>query len=249
MLEKIRGIVLRTVKYGDNGLIVDMFTEQYGRRSFATTQVKGRRGSTGNVFWRPLAMLEFEADIRNGANKLPRPKDVRIYRTNTELTFQPVKSALAMFLTEFLCHALRTESEDRTLYAYLEASFRWLDAAEAHYANFHLVFLMRLSRFLGVFPNLEPFDTTPVPHRNTYYFDLAAGCFCKSQPLHPHFLPPGDAQVLPVLFRMNYDTMHVFRMSRQDRWRILEVLNDYYRLHLPGFPELKSIEILREVFD
>ncbi len=241
MQEKIRGIVLRTVKYGDNGLIIDMFTERHGRRSFVTSIAHGRR-NTGNALWRPLAMLEFEADLRQSGSKLPRPKDARIYYNNVELTFHPVKSTLAMFLTEFLCHALKGESEERTLYAYLEHSFRWLDASENNYANFHLVFLMRLTRFLGIFPNLE--SDSPLN-----YFDLTAGCFCKSQPMHSHFLPPADAIQLLSLFRMNYDNMRCFRMSRHDRWRILEVLNDYYRLHIPGFPEVKSLEILREVFN
>ncbi len=242
MQQKIRGIVLRTVKYGDNGLIVDMFTEQYGRRSFATTVTHGRRGGSGNALWRPLAMLEFEADVRQSGSKLPRPKDVRAYYNNVDLTFHPVKSTLVLFLTEFLSHALKGESEERTLYAYLEHSFRWLDMCENDYANFHLVFLMRLTRFLGIYPNLE--SDSPLD-----YFDLTAGGFCKSQPLHAHFLPPTDARQLHSLFRMNYDTMHVFRMSRHDRWRILEVLTDYYRLHIPAFPELKSLDILREIFD
>lgn len=54
--------------------------------------------------------------------------------------------------------------------------------------------------------------------------------------------------MLPVLFRMNYPTMHLFRLSRRERQRILHVLNEYYRLHVPGFPELKSLEILQELF-
>ncbi len=241
MQEKIRGIVLRTVKYNDSGLIIDMFTERHGRRSFATTITRGKRGG-GTVLWRPLNMLEFEADIRQSESKLPRPKDVRIYHNNTELTFHPIKSTLSLFLCEFLTHVLRGESEEQALYAYLEHSFQWLDASETDYVNFHLVFLMRLTRFLGIYPNVD----SGLP---TDYFDLTAGCFTKSQPMHVHFLPPTDARHLHALLRMKYDTMSHFRMSRHERSRILEVINDYYRLHIPAFPEIKSLDILREIFD
>lgn len=48
---------------------------------------------------------------------------------------------------------------------------------------------------------------------------------------------------------MNYDSMRFFAMNRQERMRYVEVLNDYYRLHIPDFPELKSLDVLKEVFD
>lgn len=241
MQENIRGIVLRTVKYGDTGLIVDMFTEQYGRRSFATKIVRGRRTMSFGVVWSPLAMVEFVADIRpNG--KLPAPKDVRLYYNNVGLMFSPVKSSIVLFLSEFLTYALKDEVANAALYAYLESSIMWLDVSEEPFSNFHLVFLLRLTRFLGIYPNVD--GCLPLS-----CFDLVAGCFTKSQPCHPNFLRPSEASLLPLLLRMNYDTMHLFRMSRADRWRILEVLNDYYRLHVPNFPELKSLDVLREVFD
>ena len=51
-----------------------------------------------------------------------------------------------------------------------------------------------------------------------------------------------------MLMRMNYETMHLFAMSRTERNRCLEIILRYYRLHLPGFPELKSPDVLRELF-
>lgn len=240
MQEKIRGIVLRTVKYGDNGLIVDMFTLQYGRRSFATKVAKGRRTASNASLWNPLAMVEFDADIRpNG--KLPAPKDVRLYHNNLRTLLSPVKSTLTLFLAEFLTHALKSETENDALYSYLEVSLQWLNNAEKDYTNFHLVFLMRLTRFLGIYPNLD--SASPLD-----FFDMESGCYCKARPYHPNYLNSADAIRIPMLFRMNYDTMHLFRMSRTERWSILTTLNTYYRLHIPGFPELKSLDVLHEVF-
>lgn len=241
MLQKIRGIVLRTVKYGDTSLIVDMFTDTHGRMSFITKVGHAKRSVRTMSLWQPLAMLEFEADIRHGSTRLPRPSDVRQYYSYSDLPYSPVKSSLCIFLAEFLNAALREEKANEPLYLYLQSSFQWLDiAAEmAAVANFHLVFLMHLSRFIGVYPNMEDHGK---------YFDLLAGTFTYIQPSHSHYLKPDEAHYLPVLFRMNYSTMHLFHFSRAARLRILAVLNTYYRLHVPQFPELKSLEVLHELF-
>ncbi|MBR6197630.1 MAG: DNA repair protein RecO C-terminal domain-containing protein [Bacteroidaceae bacterium] len=242
MQENVRCLVLRTVKYGDNSIIVDTFTESRGRMSFVTPFARGRRSSA--AFWAQLSQVEFQADIRP-QGKLAKPQDVRFYYNYMDLPFSPLKSSIAMFVGEFLCAALRSEGENRPLYKYVETSLRWLDVADTKnqssgVANFHLVFLMHLSRFLGIYPNLE--------NCHCPYFDLVAGEYCERQPTHSHFLRDEEARVLPLLFRMDYGTMHVYRFNRQQRQRCLEVLLDYYRIHIPQFPQLKSLEVLAELF-
>lgn len=284
MQETLRGIVLRTVRYGDTSLIVDLFTESHGRMSFMASTLRAKRSVRSVSFWQPLSMVEFSAELLPNGGKLPRPSDVRTYYNYIDLPFSPIKSTLALFLAEFLSAALREEKENTPLYRYIESSLQWLDLADspASIANFHLAFLMHLSRFIGIYPNLDvsgnlnpnpnlnlnlnpplsavnsPLSTvhcqlstlhSPLSTVNSQlYFDLLAGTYCDRQPSHAHFLRNEEARVLPVLFRMNYPTMHLFRLSRRERQRILHVLNEYYRLHVPGFPELKSLEILQELF-
>ena len=281
MQETLRGIVLRIVKYGDTSMIVDLFTEGRGRQSFMASTARVKRNVRSKSFWQPLSMVEFSAEMRP-VGGMPRPADVRTYYNYTDLPFSPVKSTLALFLAEFLSAALREEKENQPLYRYIESSLQWLDLAEdsAALANFHLTFLMHLSRFIGIYPNLDINVVTPnsslsalhskpsalnpklsalnsqpstlnsqrSPLTSQPYFDLLAGSYCDRQPLHAHFLRNEEARVLPTLFRMDYSTMHLFRFSRQQRQRILHVLNEYYRLHVPGFPELKSLEVLQELY-
>ena len=278
MQETLRGIVLRTVKYGDTSIIVDLFTESHGRMSFMASISRAKRSVRSVSFWQPLSMVEFSAELLPNGGKLPRPSDVRTYYNYIDLPFSPIKSTLALFLAEFLSAALREEKENTPLYRYIESSLQWLDLADspASIANFHLAFLMHLSRFIGIYPNLDvsgnlnlnpnsPLSAVHSPLSTVHfqlstvnsqlstvnsqlYFDLLAGTYCDRQPSHAHFLRNEEARVLPVLFRMNYPTMHLFRLSRRERQRILHVLNEYYRLHVPGFPELKSLEILQELF-
>ncbi len=242
MHETLKGIVLRTVKFKDSQQIVDLFTESRGRMSFVTGIAHGvRKSGAKSALWRPLSLLEFEADVRP-SGRLPHPRDVRPYTVWTDLPYNPAKAAIALFLTEVLTNVLRDGLADPPLYHYLEDSLQWLDTAQHDYANFHLVFLIRLTRFVGIAPNL---DGHPASHA---CFDLLSGTFCQGEPSHPHFLRPDEAGRLPLLTRMNYANMHLFRLSAGQRQRILTVLNDYYRLHLPPFPELRSLSVLHELF-
>ena len=117
----------------------------------------------------------------------------------------------------------------------------WLDACEKNFSNFHLVFLIRLSRFLGLYPNTEDYAEGA-------YFDLMNACFTLEKPIHGMFLRPEESARIINLMRMKYDNMHLFAMNRMERNRCLDIINEYYRLHLPDFPELKSLPVLQELF-
>ena len=62
------------------------------------------------------------------------------------------------------------------------------------------------------------------------------------------FVVPAEASRICNLMRMNYDTMYLFGMNRTQRNRCLDIIHEYYRLHLPDFPELKSFRVLQELF-
>lgn len=240
MLQKIRGVVLRLLKYNDSSNIVDIYTEQHGRVSYMVPASRSRKTGTRNALYLPLALIEFDSDYRVNVS-IHRMKDTKSLYVFHSLPYDPYKSAIALFLSEFLYRALREEGENTPLFAYLMHSIQWLDTCEQSCANFHLVFLMRLSRFLGLYPNLEDYHPGAC-------FDMRNACFTGRIPLHSDYILPEEASRLVMLMRMNYDTMHLFEMSRKERVRCLEVINDYYRLHLPDFPLLKSLDVLKELF-
>lgn len=242
MLQKTVGIVLHTLKYSDTFHIVEMYTELSGRASFLVKVPRSRKAAVKSVLFQPFSLIEFEADIRPNST-LYKIKEAKSYLPFSSIPYDPYKSAIALFLAEFLYRAIREEAENRPLFAYLIHSITWLDECREGFANFHLVFLMRLSRFLGLYPNLDDY------HEGDY-FDMLNACFTSQRPqLHSSYISPVEAARLNRLMRMNYDTMHLFAMNRVERARCLVILNEYYRLHLPDFPELKSLEVLKELFD
>ena len=242
MLQKIKGVVLHTLKYQDTSLITDIYTEQMGRASFLIPVTRSRKSAVKSVLFQPLALVEIVADIRPNVS-IYKVREAKSFYPFASLPYHPLKSAIALFLAEFLYRALRSETENQPLFSYLQHSIEWLDTCGRDFANFHLVFLMRLSRFLGFYPNLD--DYTPGD-----CFDLRNACFTSSPPLeHPDYLLPDEASRLTTLMRMNYETMHLFVMNRTERRRCLTLLNEYYRLHLPDFPVLKSLGVLQTLFD
>lgn len=240
MLTKTQAIVLHTIKYGETRIIVDMFTRSHGRLSFIVSIPKSTKAKTKKQFFQPLTILEIEVDVRPKL-QLQKLSDVRLASPFITIPFNPHKLSISLFIAEFLYYALRSEQQNALLYDYVESSIQWLDSQKDRYANFHLVFLMRLSRFLGFYPNLDNYQTGD-------YFDLRESMFLPSPPTHRDFLIPQEAEKVQLMMRMDYPTMHLFQMSHQERNRLLEVTITYYRLHLTDFPELKSIAVLQALY-
>ncbi|MDR0940244.1 MAG: DNA repair protein RecO [Mediterranea sp.] len=242
MLQKTQGIVLHSLKYSDAYNIVEMYTDTSGRASFVVPIPRSRKASVKAALFQPLTFVDFEADYRSHS-ALHRIKEAKAVQPFASIPYNPYKSAIALFLAEFLYRAIRKECENGPLFAYLRHSIEWLDECATGYANFHLVFLMRLSRFLGFYPNLDDYHVGD-------YFDLLNACFTPTRPLgHSSFVGPVEAGFVCRLMRLNFETMHLFAMNREERARCLSIMNDYYRLHLPDFPVLKSLEVLKEMFD
>ena len=240
MQTKTQAIVLHSLKYGETRLIVDMFTRSHGRLSFIVSLPKSPKGKIRKQFFQPLSLLEIETDVRPRL-QLQKLSDVRLLYPFSTIPFEPEKLAISLFVAEFLYYAMRGEQQNVPLFDYVTDSIQWLDGQEGRFANFHLVFLMRLSRFLGFYPNLDGYMPGD-------YFDLRESIFCAQPPVHCDFLQPAEAEIIQLMMRMDYPTMHLYRLSHHDRNRLLEVALTYYRLHLPDFPELKSLAVLQELY-
>ncbi len=240
MLVKTEAIVLHSFKYGESRLIVDLFTREAGRLSFIVPVPKTAKSKLKKQYFQPMTLLEVECDLRQRV-QLQKLKDARLLAAYTTIPFSPEKLAISLFCAEFLYHALRSEQQNEPLYSYVTDSMLWLDTATSGYANFHLTFLMRLSRFLGFYPNLDDYTEGCI-------FDLRAATFSTLVPLHRDFLQPNEAKVIQQLMRMSFPTMHLFRLSHQERGEITEVLLRYYQLHIPQFPELKSLGVLQQLW-
>ena len=235
----MHAIVINTIKYTDKDIIVELLTKEDGCLSFIQRVSTSKRTKIRSSWFQPLARLDVDYDERS-TRKLKRLTAAQPLPLLT-IPYEPAKTTMALFLAEFLHVTMRSEPASPLLFEYVWSSIEWLDTCRDSFANFHLVFLLHLARFFGFEPNLE----TPLPNS---YFDLESGTFTTVRPLHPNVLLPEEAQLLPTLMRMNLATMHLFKLSGEQRSQLLRFMNSYYRLHFPNFAELKSLKVLQEVF-
>ena len=188
----------------------------------------------------PLANITFTSSVKKG--RLSHISSAQPSSMYSSIPYNVVKSSIALFLAELLTYSLRDEDGDEATYNFLLTSLALFDNLESGYADFHLVFMVQLLRYLGIYPNLEGYTARS-------YVDLLHGCVVNEHPLHPDFLMPAEAVPFVNLLRTGYDSMHMLSLNRELRGTYLAILTTYYRLHIPDFPHLRSMDVLRELFD
>ena len=237
---RTKAIVLKSVKYGDGSLVVDMLTRERGRVSFIVRIPKTPKGKLKKQFFQPMSVLSLVFDYRQRSS-LQRIRDIAVLRPFASIPFEPFKISLAIFLAEFLAYATRDEQQNVPLFEFVENSLLWLDNASSGYTNFHIVFMTRLSQFVGFWPSLDGYGRDCL-------FDLREGCFTRVAPLYSDVLSPSEAQLVPIRMRVNYRSMRLLRLNREQRNHITDTILYYYRLHVPEMPELRCLDVLKELF-
>jgi len=231
---------LYSLNYSDTYSIVHVFTEEFGRVSYLIAKSKGKKTRVPKAVFYPLSIIDLEVEHRN-LREIQRIKEARVHIPWTSLLNNPVKSTICLFLAEFLSKVIQEAQANKQLFDFVFHSLQILDLSEKNYANFHLAFMIRLSLFLGFYPDASCYA-------KGMYFDMQNGVFTSCKPFHRHFLNPDESWTFHNLMRMNYRNMSYFRFSRHERREIILRILEYYRLHLTHFSEIKSLEIFHEVF-
>lgn len=238
MLVKTKAIVFSAIKFGEADLIVSCFTQQEGIKSYLLRNIlKSRKSTLKASYFQPLTQLNLIASHKNKGT-LEYLRDVKIdvhYRTlHTDI----VKSSLVMFLSEILKSCIREEEANPQLYQFISGSLIWLDKNKEA-ANFHIFFLLELSRFLGVFPDISDL--------NDSYFNLMEGKF-EAHQTEPYSLPEETSSQLKLFLNKNPDEIKSIILSRQERANILNAILTYYQLHVQGYKKPKSLEVFSQLF-
>ncbi len=239
MYDKLNGIVLNTVKYSDRTSIVHVYTDGRGLMSFAVPQGHTRGARMRNAMLMPLSLVEFQASIVPG-KELCTMRDLRRTVPLVSVYCDPVKNAIALFMSEVLSHVIVEHERNTALYNYIYHSVQVLEAATAGVANMHICFLFHLGALLGIEPDLGSYH-------DGYWFNMAEGTFSGTGG-GLRSLPPDQARVIVLLSRMRYDNMHLFRFNREQRGEVLDIILDYFKMHNSTLGSLRSPAILKQLF-
>ena len=240
MYEKLRGIVLSTIKYSDKHNIVHVYTDGRGRMAFAVPQGSTRGARMRNAMLMPLSVIDFEARIVAGRD-LATMHDLSRAWPLVDIYCSPVKAALAMFVGEVLSHSIQEQESNRPLFAFVESAVMALEMMQRGVANFHICFLYHLGAHLGIQPDVGSY-------RKGYWFDMDGGIFVKFPSGGGHVMSPDEAEALHLISRMTFYNLHLFKFNREQRNRVLDVMLAYYRLHNSTLGNLRSPDILKQLF-
>ncbi len=240
MYQNLQCIILRSLRYNDRHQIVTAYSRQLGRISFLNPSGSGREAVRRRALMMPLSCVDCTADVRPGKELLTIRDVSRL--GGYDFSDNPLKSVTALFIADFLNSTLKTAQADEALFQYITNSIDGLGKATGtSLANFHIAFMIGMQFFMGI----EPDCTT---YRRGCLFDMADGVFRTTAPLHGKYLGREESAFAYQLSRMTQRNMGLFKMSRAQRNRAVDVILEFYSIHLGNLRDLQSLEVVRSLF-
>lgn len=242
MTHKTKGIVLRTVKYGETSLVVTIFTELFGVQTYMVNGVRSTKKSSAKAnYFQPAAILDLI--VYHSDNKpMHRIKEFGWGFLYNNVLTDVIKNSIASYMMELLQKCLKQPETNIDLFNFCEAALLQLDESSKKVAaNFPLFFTLHLTHFFGF--RMEDNHT-----KENTFIDLLEGIFTDHQPVHPHFIEGEKAALISQLLKvMQPYELEEFNLNHTIRRQLLLHLQDYYALHIPEFGQMKTLMVLHEV--
>ena len=241
MIVKTPALILKNIKYGDYDIISKIYTQSNGIQSFI---FKGVRKPSKKKNKKNLSLLQpLELDFKlNEKQQLRYCKDFKMQKPLLSLLTDMSKQAVSLYIADLLNECIKEEQADEELFDFIWHSVLYLDEMEQGTANFHLAFTVKLMPFLGIYP----VENALVSNK---YYDYQHNEWIIREPVHPNFFTPQQLYIMEQLNTLSYNENRQVLTSRTERNTFLQQLLRYYRFQMEGMRNLKSIEVLEEVFD
>ena len=239
MYHKSRGIVLHTIKYSETSVIAKIYTEKSGLLSFIVKGVRSAKSKVKASLMQPLTILDLEFQQRENKNLLFIKEFKRAYNYHS-LPFDTLKSAIALFMLEVITKSIREHEPNEEMFEFIFDALLALDKTDALNSDFHLLFFIQFSKYLGFQPHGNFSDENS-------FFEMREGVFINlSSGIYT--LDKTESKVLSELMQENIFGKQNLKLSRAARKQMLKTLMKYYQLHLENF-SLKSPEVLEAVLE
>lgn len=253
MIQHIEGIVLDIVRHNDRHNIVTLYTRSHGRMAFLVPQGKTKAGKMRNAMLTLMSVVKADVNI-HPEKELHILRQPETGRTWHKIYANPMKTSLIFFLAEFCMRLVRQYPAEERLWNYIINSLEVLEQLPSgRIANFHIAFLIRLLPIVGIEPSAKQYEENE-------RFDLQTGEMTAKLFDSFHYVTPGrpnaassllsenESRHVPQILRISFRNMHIFRLTREERHRVLDIILKYYSIHLSIGSELKSVTVLRELF-
>jgi len=233
MLSKTRAIVLHHIKYGDSGLIITLYTEKFGRMSCMVSGVRAKKTKLPVTLFQPLTLLDADVYYKQ-SRELQRLKEASCSFRYDSIPFTVTKSTIALFLAEILYLTLREEESNPSLFDFLIHAFQLLDSKSEGIPNFHLLFLLHYSKYLGFFPGLPEYKRKAMLSPDLRHF---------------RDLPPEASRALDMMLTTSPAFPEHITLTNSSRAVLLDRIIRYYQEHLGEAGRIKSVQVLKDIFN
>ncbi len=230
-LHTTRAIVLRTFRHGDSSVVLKAYTEAFGTRSYMVRPSK--RGAVRPAHLQPLARLELVVS-ESGERDLQRLLEARLFDTYNGAAGDQARAMILFFAQEVFYRTLKEETPDPALFNDVLLLLEEIDTGDRP-GRLPLLLLARLARHLGILPEL--------PHPDEDRFDMQDGRFFSGSPPHAFCMDPRIASAFASLLHseLHGSEMPLDAAVRRD---LLDQVLIYYRMHIEGFGQLRSLDVL-----
>ncbi len=243
MIFKTKGIVLRSVKYGETSLVVSIYTELFGLQSYMVNGVRTftKKGPGKANLFQPAAILDLVI-YHNELKNLQRLKEFKWSVLYQHILTDVRRNSVASFMIELLQKTIKQPESNDSLFYFIEDALLHLDKAEdGVVANFPLFFSLHLTSFFGFRLNDDFSD-----HNNI--LDLQEGSFVHERPLHPNFLEGQYSYITSQLLKvMQPAELNQIKLNHEFRRALLLAYQGFYALQVEDFGTMKTLPVLQAV--
>lgn len=237
MLTNSEAIILGYINYSETSVILKTYTRGFGFKSFIIRGIrtkKKKKITLGQL--QPLNILDIEFNNKN--SELSYLKTIRIIEPYNSINDDIIKINICLFLAEFLSKILKIDLKNEPLFEFIKQSLLWFDNSSKS-SNFHLLFILKLSDYLGIMPKHSS--------EESLYFDIENGIFTNT-PMSNNYIKDRVVKDLKDILGIKFDYNNEILTNINQRKDMLNFLILYYEYHVPGFKRPKSVDILNEVF-
>lgn len=240
MLAKIKGIVLNNLKYTDNSVISSIYTDEFGRQSFIFQGIRNKKSNARMNYLQPLFLIEADM-IYKSKRSVQRVQSISPAYNFQSIPFDVVKSTMVLFLSELLQKTIYEEEKNTDLFNFLWNSIKILDIKEENFSNFHISFMLQLTKHLGFFPQNNHSGEKS-------FFDLRKGEFVSIREKQNGVLDRELSEYFSRFLAYSQNQHEDILLNSKTRIQLIEQILQFYYLHIDSMPKLNSIEVLKEVF-
>lgn len=240
MLHKTRGIVFQVTDFGETSVVAKIYTELFGLQGFLINSVRKKNAKVKQHVLHPLSLVDLVV-YHKERKGLHRVAEVRSNPVLQHIPFNIVKNSITLFLNEVLCKSIQEEEPNQHLFEFLFHSIQLLDLQTPVNSDFHMCFLVQLSKYLGFYPAENYSGDDKI-------FNLREGVFQDDLPGHMDYIDGVLSEIFFALLTSSLDFSAQVPIPVMQKRMLMEKILSYYRLHLTGFTEVKSLKVLEEVW-